>query len=122
MRTTKLLWLWAAILVVASGCGGGDSSPSVAVDIPANATFCSVFTGEYRTALANAVPITDAGFEEQSATISAWARVLRDLAPTEIAELADDNLKYHEAQANVESAADFIPGSNEMHTWANANC
>jgi len=110
------------VLVVAvaiSACGGGGS---VAVDIPDDATFCSVFSGEYKAALSDAVPATDDGFGAASARINAWAEVLVSLAPDEIAVEAADNLSYHQAQADLLSAAAFIPGSNEMHAWANANC
>ena len=111
------LVLVAAVAI--SACGGGES---VAVDVPDDATFCSVFLGEYKAALSDAVAATDAGFDAASARINAWAEVLVSLAPEEIGVQAKDNLLYHQAQADLLSAAAFIPGSNEMHAWANATC
>ncbi len=111
-----------ALSVAAAACGGGDSSGPAAVTPPPGATFCSVFTGEYADALADAVPITDDGFEASIGEIVAWAAVLTELAPAEISSQAADNLAMHRAQAAVKSAAEFIPGSNEMHAWANENC
>lgn len=92
------------------------------VAVPDGATFCSVFLGEYRDALADAVPITDDGFAARIGAIVGWAIVLDDLAPAEIADPATDNLNMHRAQQAVQSAADFIPGSNQMHAWANTDC
>ena len=111
------LVLVAAVAI--SACGGGES---VAVDVPDDATFCSVFLGEYKAALSDAVAVTDAGFDAASARINAWAEVLVSLAPEEIGVQAKDNLLYHQAQADLLSAAVFIAWSNEMHAWANANC
>jgi hypothetical protein len=117
-----LLRLGGLILVTAMAapaCGGGDS---VAVAIPDDATFCSVFLGEYTAALSDAAPATDDGFGAASGRITAWAEALVSLAPGEIGDQAKDNLLYHQAQAELRSAAEFIPGSIEMHAWANANC
>ena len=111
------LVLVAAVAI--SACGGGES---VAVDVPDDATFCSVFLGEYKAALSDALPATDDGFGAASARLNAWAEVLVSLAPEEIGVQAKDNLLYHQAQADLLSAAAFIAGSNEMHAWANANC
>ncbi len=105
--------------VAISACGGVES---VAVDVPDDATFCSVFLGEYKAALSDAVAASDGGFDAASARINAWAEVLVSLAPFGIGDQATDNLLYHQAQADLRSAAAFIPGSNEMHAWANANC
>lgn len=116
------------VVVSAAGCGGSDTpdttSPTTgpALAVPENATFCSVFDDQYAAALAAAVPATDSAFEQQSELIVAWAEVLRDLASDEVALLAGDNVAYHQAQADLRSAADFIPGSNEMHAWARSNC
>ncbi len=107
-------------LFVLTSCG--DDDIAVAVEIPDGATFCSVFDGEYTSALDDAVPITDDGFGESTARIVAWAEVLLTLAPDEIITQAEDNLRLHEAHAAVKSASDFIPGSNEMHAWAWDNC
>lgn len=107
------------VLAVALGGCGDDGAE---IEVPEDATFCSVFSGEYRTAVNDAVPITDDRFGERTAAIVAWAEVLVDLAPPELASEAADNLSYHQAQAAVESAAEFIPGSNAMHAWANSNC
>ncbi len=111
---------WIVLLalgLVAAACGGDDSGVG-SVDIPEGATFCSVFEGQYRQAIDDAVPITDGRFDETIGEIVAWAEVLSDLAPAEIADEALDNLRYHEAQAQTASAAEFIPGSNAMHAWA----
>lgn len=124
MRRIISVLVVAAVSLLMTGCGDGDSSASesVSVDVPTGSTFCSVFNGEYGNALSNAVPATESGFQESADTITTWARVLQDLAPTEIAALADDNTRYHEAQAQKKSASAFIPGSNEMHNWARGNC
>ncbi len=121
MRRTAAAVL--ALVAAAAACGdsGADGEP-VSVQAPADATFCSVFTGEYRAALGDAVPVTEDGFEASAQRIVAWAGVLDDLAPEEIAALARANLQYHQAQAAKRSAADFIPDSNAMHEWANGNC
>ncbi|NQV06338.1 hypothetical protein HQ535_07290 [bacterium] len=114
---------WLMVVVVAlllAGCGDGGTETSI--EVRENATFCSVFDGGYSTALSEAVPITDDSFNDRIGHIVAWAGVLVDLAPDEIASEAGDNLKYHEAQAAVESATDFIPGSNAMHAWAHDSC
>ena len=108
-------------LLVLASCGDDDVE-TAAVQVPDGATFCSVFDGDYSEALNDAVPITDEGFAESTARIVAWAEVLLALAPGEITAQAEDNLEYHQAQAAVKSAADFIPGSNEMHAWARDNC
>lgn len=105
-----------------AGCAGDDRQTVGSVEVPQGATFCSIFNGQYREALGNAVPITDEAFEETIGEIVAWADVLVPLAPEEIAEEASDNLRYHQAQAAVSSAAAFIPGSNAMHAWANEHC
>jgi len=106
---------------VLTACGDDDQAV-VDVQAPEGATFCSVYEGEYQTARDGAVPITESGFAEAGAEIVAWARVLASLAPAEITDLAAANLGYHEAQLAVQSASDFIPGSNDMHAWARANC
>lgn len=106
----------------AVGCGGGSESSPPSLDVPEGATFCSVFDGEYATALAASVPVTDPTFQERAQATLAWSEILRDLAPPEIADQAEDNVSYHRAQAALRSAADFIPGSNDMHAWAHANC
>jgi len=119
---SRILGLGGLLLVAAlaiSACGGAES---VDVDVPDDATFCSVFSGEYKAALSDAVPATDAGFGAASARINDWAKVLVSLAPGELRVQAEDNLSYHQAQTELRSAAAFIPGSNEMHAWANANC
>jgi hypothetical protein len=108
----------AVLALFFAACGDDD----ISVAIPEGATFCSIFDGEYREALENAVPVGDDAFGEATSEIVAWAEVLADLAPAEIADEAQDNLRYHEAQAAVESAAEFIPGSNAMHAWANERC
>ena len=114
-------WLIGLVVgLVVAGCSAGDTT--ITIDVPEGATFCSVFDGAYSEALSHAVPITDDTFDEQIGEIVAWAGVLVDLAPAEISNEAGDNLKYHEAQAAVRSAADFIPGSNTMHAWARDNC
>ena len=113
-----VVMLALALLV---GCSDSDGSGG-GIDVPDDATFCSVFSGEYRQALDDAVPVTDDAFSERIGAIVAWAEVLVRLAPEELAGEAADNLKYHQAQAAVRSAADFIPGSNAMHAWANVNC
>jgi hypothetical protein len=115
MRSITALLLTASVL---PACG--DDAPVIAV--PSDATFCSVFDGQYRDALAAAVPVTDSGFGESTALLVAWAEVLVDLAPGAIAAEAADNLEYHRAHAAVESASAFITGSNAMHQWANQNC
>ncbi len=112
------------------GCGddesssdaSGDSGGSGGVEIPEGATFCSVFDGEYAEALSNAVPATDDGFQDAADAITEWAMVLQQLAPADVADLAQANVDYHRAQANMESASDFIPQSNEFATWARGNC
>jgi hypothetical protein len=120
------MWVAAALVLLVAACsdsGTGDvEATDVTVAVPADATFCSVFTGEYREALSNAVPVTDPAFAERTAEIVAWAEVLAALAPDEITDEARDNLGYHRAQAATASAAEFIPGSNAMHEWANGNC
>ena len=117
MLRLGVLVLLAAL--AATACAGAES---VAVEIPDDATFCSVFLGEYTAALSDAVPVTDGGFDAASSRVAAWAEILASLAPAEIGDQANDNLRYHRAQAELRSAADFIPGSNEMHAWAAANC
>ena len=115
----------ALALVVASCGGDGATSGDVAdptVEVADGADFCSVFGGEYAEALGNAVPITDEAFEETTALIVAWAEALAALAPEAIAEEAQDNLRYHRAQAAKVSAAEFVAGSNAMHEWARGNC
>ncbi len=116
--------LAGTLFLAATACGGDDtdSEAAVSVEVPDDATFCSVFSGQYRSALDAAVPATDAGFDDSSATITAWAEVLNNLAPTEIGDQAEANVGYHRAQQNKQSASDFVPGSNEMHEWADSNC
>ena len=111
-----------AVALLAGACGDDSSDATAAVFAPEGATFCSVFLGEYRDAVESSVPGTDDGHEEAVANIAAWAEVLRDLAPAEIGDLAQDNLSMHEAQRDRVSAADFISGSNQMHAWAFSNC
>ena len=118
---SRMTRLGSLVLVALAFSACGDAE-SVSVEVPDDATFCSVFFGEYEAALDDAVPITDDGFGGATARIVAWAEVLVSLAPAEIGAQADDNLRYHRAQAELRSAAEFIPGSNEMHAWADANC
>ncbi len=116
---------FAALLiggVLALTSCGDDGAGTTSVEVPDDATFCSVFLDQYQEALDDAVPITDDAFGETTALIAAWAEVLLSLAPAEIVGQAGDNLEYHEAQAAVRSASDFISGSNEMHAWAYTNC
>jgi hypothetical protein len=115
-RSSTLLVL--TLLAGLASCG----TDSLAVEVPDDATFCSVFEGEYGAALAAAVPITDDGFAESVGQIVAWAQVLVDLAPGEIREHAQANLEYHKAQAAIRSASEFIPGSSAMHEWGNSQC
>ena len=110
------------VLLVATSCGGSGAEPAPTIAVAADATFCSIFEGEYQDALSAAVPASDDGFEASAQSIVAWAAALRDRAPAEISDLANDNLRYHEAQAAIKSASEFIPGSNAMHEWARANC
>ena len=115
--------LAGVLMFFAASCGddsGGDAAPTI--DVPSDATFCSVFLGGYQSALDDAVPATDSGFDESAATITAWAEALRDLAPAEIAAEAEANVGYHQAQQDKQSASDFIPGSNDMHAWAYSSC
>lgn len=116
----------AAVVVIGFfvvGCDdGGSPSTGSAVTVAGGATFCEVFDGQYRAAMAAAVPVTDNAFDAQASEIIAWAKVLEDLAPPEVLDLAQDNLAYHQAQADLRSAAEFIPGSNSMHSWAQTNC
>jgi len=121
MLRNSLTAVTLLMLLVLGACGDDDTSVASA-DVPEGATFCSVFEGEYRTALAEAVPITDDAFGERIGVIVAWAEALVELAPAELADDAADNLSMHQAQEAVQSAAEFIPGSNEMHAWANTNC
>ncbi len=121
VQKTGLAVLLLLMLMAACGDAAG-TAPATSITVSAGATFCSVFTGEYQSALDDAVPVTDDGFQEAADRITAWAVVLLNLAPAEIASQAEDNHKYHEAQARKQSAADFIPGSNEMHDWARDNC
>lgn len=122
----RRVWVAAALAFLVGACsdaGAGDAeATNPTVEIPDDATFCSVFTGQYREALGNAVPVSDPAFVERTSEIVAWAQVLATLAPDEIADEAQDNLGYHRAQAAITSAADFIPGSNALHEWANGNC
>lgn len=112
----------APLLLVGTLLAGGCGDDGTAIEVAEDATFCSVFAGQYRQALDAAVPITDEGFSTATDELAAWAQVLVDLAPSEIEAEAQDNLQMHLAQAEVESAAEFIPGSNAMHAWANTNC
>lgn len=121
MLTRRLGTLLIVALLFLAACGDDDTA-TVSVEVPDGATFCSVFLDQYEAAVDDAVPITDDAFDERIARIVAWADVLRSLAPDEIAAQAEDNLRYHEAQAAVRSASDFIPGSNDMHAWAWDNC
>jgi hypothetical protein len=120
------MWIAAALVLLVAACSDSGTADVEAMDVtvavPGDATFCSVFTGEYREALSSAVPVTDPAFAERTAEIVAWAEVLAALAPDEITDEARDNLGYHRAQAAIASAAEYIPGSNAMHEWANANC
>lgn len=118
--TRRALMILAVAVAVLSGCG--DDEVVVEAQAPAGATFCSVYQGEYQSALDGAVPITDSGFAAAGAEIVAWAKILESLAPAEVADLATANLGYHEAQQAVESSSEFIQGSNDMHAWARANC
>jgi hypothetical protein len=111
-----------AIIALMLGVGACADSTAVTIEVPEGATFCSVFQGEYAEALGAAVPVTDEGFNEAATLIVAWAEVLADLAPGGVAADAADNVRYHRAQADLRSAAEFIPGSNAMHAWSAANC
>jgi hypothetical protein len=119
-------WTAVALALLVAACGGGDPTGTDPVDdtvmLPETADFCSVFNGEYDEALRRAVPVGDPAFEERASAIVAWAEALATLAPEEIVDEARDNLSYHEALAAIESAAEFIPGSNAMHAWAVDNC
>jgi ABC-type glycerol-3-phosphate transport system substrate-binding protein len=112
----------AALVVVAvlAACSGTGSSSDVTA--PEGATFCSVFEGEYQTALSNAVPVTDDAFDERADELVVWAEILSELAPDDLAAEADDNVGYHRAQREGRSAADFVAGSNALHAYARANC
>jgi hypothetical protein len=120
------IWAATALVLLVAACGGDETAGVDAVDVtvavPDGADFCSIFSGEYDEALGNAVPVTDEAFTERTAVIVVWAEALATLAPDEIADEAQDNLDYHRAQAAIESAAEFIPGSNAMHEWARSNC
>jgi len=120
------IWVAAVLALLVVACGGDEiadvGAAEITVAVPDGADFCSVFTGEYDAALGNAVPVTDEAFAERTAVIVVWAEVLVTFAPDEIAEEAQANLDYHRAQAAIESAAEFIPGSNAMHEWARSNC
>jgi hypothetical protein len=110
-----------AIVVVAGtlmlgACGGGADSDSVAV--PEGATFCSVFTGEYRDALMTS-PLAD---ESAGPELLKWAEVLVELAPDEIADEAADNVRFIEAFTSGASPDEFADGSFEFNEWGGANC
>lgn len=112
------------VVVLVAGACGDDSgrAPTVTAQVRAGAAFCSVYAIEYKGALNAAVPATHPGFDEAAQAIVAWANVLDDLALPEVVAQAKDNVRYHQAQADKVSAADFIPGSNAMHAWAAENC
>lgn len=96
--------------------GGGDDAGSVSV--PEGATFCSVFTGEYRDALM-ASPVAD---ESAPSELLTWAEVLVALAPDEVADAARDNLRFIEAFTSGASPDEFSDGSYEFHEWGGAHC
>jgi len=123
------LGLLAAASLAIAGCGGDDdaggddASPSaITVEVPEGATFCSVFTDGYRPSIDAAVPFGDPEFTAAAGATLAWAHVLQDLAPAELAAQAEANVQYHLAQIEVRSASDFIPLSNELSEYGFENC
>lgn len=123
MTRISMYMLAVVLALAATSCGGdGDESTAPTINVADDATFCSVFLGDYQTALDAAVPASDSGFDDSAAAITAWSEALRDLAPADIEAEAEANVGYHRAQQNKQSASDFIPGSNDMHSWARSNC
>lgn len=106
----------AGVMLLTVACGGDDDAGSVSV--PEGATFCSVFTGEYRDAL-TASPVAD---ESAASELAKWAEVLVVLAPAEIAEAARDNLEFIKAFTSGDSPEEFADGSFEFNEWAGSTC
>jgi hypothetical protein len=102
---------------VVVSCGGDDARGGV--DIPEGATFCSVFTGEWRDAV-NASPVVDPDAPERAAHRS---EVLAALAPDEIAVEAQHHARYARDLANgATSSGDTLTGSGAFIEWAGENC
>lgn len=117
----------ATTLTVAGACsddGGGDGIQA-GIEVPDDATFCSVFDSEFADALDAAYAAGardyDAGVEALGAVID-WANVLVDLAPEEIVESAEGNVAYFEAQRDGTSVADHVEASNDIGRYVGENC
>lgn len=112
----------AAVLMIALGFAAvscGDDDAGSGVDIPESATFCSVFTGEWRDAI-NASPVADPTALERAAH---WSEVLAALAPDEIATEARDHARYARGLAEGATPSEAQQaGSRAFIEWAGDNC
>ncbi|MEZ5261253.1 MAG: hypothetical protein R2755_05615 [Acidimicrobiales bacterium] len=106
----------------ASGAGSGAADARAAVEVPAGATFCSVFLDRYRPAIDAAVAFGQPGWEESVQELVEIARVLEAVAPEELRDAAAENVAYHRAQAEQRSASAHVAGSNELSGYGFQNC
>lgn len=117
MRCRAVAVVLALGLATASCGGGGDAEGEV--DIPAGATFCSVFTGEWRDAL-NTSPVADPDAPER---LVYWSEVLAALAPDEIAAEAEHNAQYARDLAGGAASSEATrAGSRALVEWAGEEC
>jgi hypothetical protein len=129
----------AAVAVITAlataACGGADDTTSTAdpivtesardetaVDVPEGATLCGVYTDEYQVLLDSPTPFGEDGWEDEAQELLRLAAVLEQLAPDEQAANAEANVGYFQALADVESASEFIEGSNAFNLFLIETC
>jgi hypothetical protein len=100
-----------------ASCGGENDAGGI--DIPEGATFCSVFTGEWRDAL-TVSPVADPSAPER---VVYWSEVLAALAPDEIAAEAQHLTRYARDIAEGATPSEAtLSGSDAFFEWADDNC
>ncbi|MEZ5376022.1 MAG: hypothetical protein R2733_05860 [Acidimicrobiales bacterium] len=112
----------ASLLAVSAltACGGGSDEASVAV--PEGATLCSVYTDSYEPILSAPTAFGEDGWEDEAKQLVDLAKQLEQLAPAEQADNATANVGYFQALADVKSASEFVPGSNDFNSYLRSSC
>lgn len=105
-----------------AACGDDDDGAAGPASVPEGATLCGVANDDYFPILDSPTPFGEEGWEAEAAELVRLAQILEQLAPADQAANAADNVGYFEALAAVESASEFVPGSNEFTAYLRTTC
>ena len=125
--------LSGAVIVAAlitGACGGSDESSSDSagtdappgVEVPDGATLCGTYADEYKVILDGPTVFGEDGWDAEAQELVRLATILQQLAPADQAANAAANVGYFQALADVESAGEFVDGSNAFNFFLIEDC